>query len=224
MLGCLLEKQQTTPEYYPMTLNALVAACRQRSNRDPVMELTERDVHETLDRLRSDVLVWSSLGARVERWEHNLDRRWELDPQSKAVMTELMLRGPQTPGELRSRCERMCPFASLAEVEAVLRRLAGGPEPFVRELPRRPGQKEVRWTSLAGGGVDDGADPGARPEPPHPRGVTASAPQAGAAGATSSVPVGSAADAGSLGERLSRLEDAVSRLAAQLEELRRSLS
>jgi uncharacterized protein YceH (UPF0502 family) len=150
VLGALLEKQQATPEYYPLTLNALVAACNQRSNRDPVMALSEADVLATLERLREHALVWRTSGARVERWEHNLDHRWELDAPSRAVVTVLLLRGAQTPGELRSRTERMHAFESPAEVESVLRRLAGAEEPLVAELPRQPGQKENRWVHLAG--------------------------------------------------------------------------
>lgn len=150
IIGCLLEKQQTTPEHYPLTVNALVAACNQRSNREPVMDLTEDDVRAALDRLREHVLVWSTQGARSERFEHNLDRRWELDPPAKAVITELLLRGPQTPGELRSRSGRAYSWSSLAEVEEVLRRLAAGGEPLVVELPRQPGQKEARWMHLVG--------------------------------------------------------------------------
>jgi hypothetical protein len=151
VLGCLLEKQQTTPEYYPLTVNALVAACNQKSNRDPVMELTEGDVVAALYRLRDDVLVWSVEGSRSERWEHNLDRRLGLDGATKALMTVLFLRGSQTPGELRSRTERMFPFRTLAEVEEPLRRLAGGEEALVLELAREPGQKERRWSHLAAG-------------------------------------------------------------------------
>ncbi|NLH12025.1 MAG: DUF480 domain-containing protein [Holophagae bacterium] len=150
VMGSLLEKQQTTPEYYPLTLNALVAACNQKSNREPTMELTSEEVRGALERLRADVLVWPVEGARAERWEHNADRSWELDPPSRAIVTELLLRGPQTPGELRGRGERMYAFGSLAEVESVLRRLASGPEPLVVELPRAPGQKESRWTHLLG--------------------------------------------------------------------------
>lgn len=149
-MGCLLEKQQTTPEYYPLTLNALVAACNQKSNREPIMELCAGDVREALTRLRVDVLVWPVEGARAERWEHNADRSWELDAAARAIITELLLRGPQTPGELRGRGERMYSFASLGEVESVLRRLASGPEPLVVELPRGPGQKESRWVHLLG--------------------------------------------------------------------------
>jgi len=148
VLGALLEKEQTTPEVYPLTLNALVAACNQRSNRDPVMELAAGDVEAALDRLHEDVMVWPVSGARSQRWRHNVDRRWELEPATKAVLTVLLLRGPQTPGELRSRCERMHPFDSPPEVEQALSALAEGPEALVRQLPRQPGQKEARWAHL----------------------------------------------------------------------------
>jgi uncharacterized protein len=154
ILGCLLEKEQVTPEYYPLTLNALVAACNQRSNRDPVMDLAEGDVRAALDRLHADVLVWPVLAGRAERWRHALDR-WELDSATRSVVTLLLLRGPQTPGELRARAERMHAFASTAEVEAALASLAAPPEPLAVELPRRPGQKEQRWTHLAAGDLPE---------------------------------------------------------------------
>lgn len=150
ILGSLLEKQQTTPEYYPLTVNGLQAACTQKSNRDPVMEVTELDINAALDRLKEQQLVWRVLGGRSVRWEHNLDNLWELEAPAKALITLLLLRGSQTPGELRSRSERLYAFTSLEPVEETLRRLAEGPEPFVMERPRRPGQKEVRWTHLLG--------------------------------------------------------------------------
>jgi uncharacterized protein YceH (UPF0502 family) len=150
VLGALLEKEQTTPEYYPLTVNALVAACNQKTNREPVMELSEGEVTAALERLRKNVLVWSSEGARSDRWRHALDRRWRLTPATKAVVTLLLLRGPQTPGELRGRSERLRRFATPAEVETALAELASGREPLARELPRAPGQKENRWTHLAG--------------------------------------------------------------------------
>ncbi len=150
VLGALLEKEQTTPEYYPLTVNALVAACNQKTNREPVMELGAGEVTAALERLRKNVLVWSSEGARSDRWRHALDRRWRLAPATKAVVTLLLLRGPQTPGELRARSERMHRFASPREVETALAELATGREPLARELPRAPGQKENRWTHLAG--------------------------------------------------------------------------
>jgi len=150
VLGALLEKEQTTPEYYPLTVNALLAACNQKTNREPVMELSAGEVTAALERLRKNVLVWSSEGTRSDRWRHALDRRWRLAPATKAVVTLLLLRGPQTPGELRARSERLHRFASPHEVEAALGELAAGREPLARELPRAPGQKENRWTHLAG--------------------------------------------------------------------------
>jgi uncharacterized protein len=153
VLGCLLEKQQLTPEYYPLTVNALVAACNQLSSREPVMKVSESDVLGALDRLAEHVLVWRSAGVRSDRWAHNLDRRLELDAPAKAIVTLLFLRGPQTPGELRARTERMHAFATPGDVESVLRRLAG-PEPLVAELPRQPGRKESRWAHLAGGPLE----------------------------------------------------------------------
>lgn len=195
VLGCLLEKQQTTPEYYPLTVNALLAACNQKSNREPVTELTEGAVRGALQLLRNEVLVWPVEGARVERWEHNLDRAWELDPPAKALMTVLLLRGAQTPGELRGRTDRMFPFRSPAEVEEVLRRLAAGPEPLVVELSRAPGHKETRWMHLVSGLP------------------TASAPTAQVS-AGSSVP-----RADGIVERVARLEDQVARLRQELEAL-----
>jgi hypothetical protein len=150
VLGVLLEKEQTTPEQYPLTTHAVLAGCNQKTNRDPVTELSETEVTEALDRLREDVLVWRSQSARSERWEHRLDRRWELDGAAKAVMTLLLVRGPQTPGELRTRSDRMHPFDSVDDVEATLARLAEGFDAMVRELPRRRGQRETRWMHLEG--------------------------------------------------------------------------
>ncbi len=150
VLGVLLEKEQTTPDQYPLTTIAVVNGCNQKTNREPVTDLSETQVTEALDRLREDVLVWRTQSARAERWEHRLDRRWQLDPPSKAVITLLLLRGPQTPGELRTRADRMHSFDSVADVEGVLERLSEGDDPLVRELPRRPGQRESRWMHLEG--------------------------------------------------------------------------
>lgn len=155
VLGSLLEKEQATPEYYPMTIHALVAACNQKSNREPVLELSEREVEAALRRLFEDVLVWRSDGARTLKWSHNLDRRWGLAPATKAVMTLLLLRGAQTAGELRGRSERLHAFATVAEVETALADLATadpekGEQALTAELPRSPGQKERRWVHLVG--------------------------------------------------------------------------
>ncbi len=114
------------------------------------MNLSETQVVEALDRLAKDVLAWRSHTSRAERWEHRLDRRLHLDAGSKAVMTLLMLRGPQTPGELRTRSTRMNAFASPEQVETVLRRISEGPDAMVRELPRQPGKRDARWMHLVG--------------------------------------------------------------------------
>ncbi|MCH7664334.1 MAG: YceH family protein [Acidobacteria bacterium] len=157
VLGALLEKEQATPEYYPLTVNALIAACNQKSNRDPVTQLTETEVVEAIDSLAKDTLVWRSDGARTERWRQSISRRLELDPEEKAVLTLLMLRGSQTTGELRSRSTRLHAFANLGEVEGALRRLTAEGRELAVELARRPGQKENRWTHLMAGepGGDD---------------------------------------------------------------------
>jgi len=165
VVGALMEKERTTPDAYPLSLSALVAACNQRSARSPVMALGERDVEEALDRLHAEVCVWPVEGARVRRWRHTLRRKWELDDAAQAVMTVLLLRGAQTPGEIRTRTERMHRFGSVEEVEGVLEALASGEEPLVVQLERLPGQKESRWMHLAGGAPADAVaeQPPARP-------------------------------------------------------------
>jgi uncharacterized protein YceH (UPF0502 family) len=150
ILGALLEKSQTTPDYYPLTLSALTAACNQKSGREPVMDLSQDEVQEGLEGLRRDVLAWRSEGARSERWSEGITRRLQLSDPARAVLTLLLLRGPQTPGELRSRSERMHSFSSLEEVHETLEELATGIEPIVAEQPRQPGQKETRWAHLLG--------------------------------------------------------------------------
>ena len=159
VLGSLMEKQLATPEYYPLTLNALVAACNQKSNREPVMELAESDVQRALDRLLDEKLVWKVMGGRAVRYDHNLDTQWQLDRRSKALLTLLFLRGAQTAGELRGRSDRLHPFEAIAEVEETLQWMATPPSPFARELPRRPGQKEARWMHLLGGAVAEAPEP-----------------------------------------------------------------
>jgi len=155
VLGCLMEKQLAIPEYYPLTLNALIAACNQKSNREPVMEVGESEVQRALDRLQDEKLVWKVLGGRATRWDHNLDATWHLDHPAKAVIALLFLRGPQTAGELRGRSDRLHSFEAIDDVEATLQRLGTGNDAIVRELPRRPGQKEARWTHTLGGAVID---------------------------------------------------------------------
>jgi uncharacterized protein YceH (UPF0502 family) len=157
VLGALLEKEQTTPELYPLTVNALIQACNQKTAREPVMELSEGAVHGALRQLLQDDLVSRSEGARVTRWHHALSRRWGLDPGRRAAMTVLLLRGPQTPGEIRGRSERLHAFATVGELEDALLALAAGPEPLVRELTKGPGQKEARWAHLVGAAAVDEA-------------------------------------------------------------------
>ncbi|HEX6099287.1 MAG TPA: YceH family protein [Thermoanaerobaculia bacterium] len=157
VLGSLMEKQLATPEYYPLTLNALVAAANQKSNREPVMELGDEEIQRALDRLQDEKLVWKVLGGRAVRYDHNLDPVWHLNRKEKALLTLLFLRGPQTAGELRGRSDRLQTFDSVAEAEEVLRDMAAHSEPLVKQLPRRPGQKEERWAHLVGGAVVDDA-------------------------------------------------------------------
>jgi len=206
VLGALLEKEQTTPEQYPMTANALIAACNQKSNRDPVMSLTETDVVEALDRLREDVLVWRTMGARTERWQHSLDRRWELNRKTKAIMTLLLLRGPQTAGELRSRSERMHAFASVDEVDEALRSLAEGFDALVCELPRQPGKRETRWMHLESTEGD-------------PRETYAEASPAPSAAAPVPPKATATPRRSPYDERLERLEENVEELRSTVEEL-----
>jgi uncharacterized protein YceH (UPF0502 family) len=150
VLGVLIEKEVTTPDYYPMSLNALQTGCNQRSNRDPVMDLTEKVVLGAIDSLKEKRLAWqlSAAGARVPKFEHNLRSFFSLDDAEIAVLCTLMLRGPQTAGEIRTRAERMYAFKSLDEVVQKLNDLGGAETPLVRELPRLPGHKENRWTQL----------------------------------------------------------------------------
>jgi len=155
IIGSLMEKQLTTPDNYPLTINALLAACNQKTNREPVTELGEDEVARALDRLQQRSLAWRVLGGRSVRWDHNADKRWLLTPGAKAVMTLLLLRGPQTAGELRSRSDRMFHFTSIEEVESVLQSLSERDEPLVASMARRVGQKEQRWVTLLGDTLPD---------------------------------------------------------------------
>jgi len=166
VLGCLLEKQQATPEYYPLTLNALVAACNQRSNRYPVMKLPEGEVVLALRRLAQDGLVMRDDKGRATRWSQSLDRVLGLDAACKAALTVLLLRGPQTAGEVRSRTARLHDFGSAAAAESALAELAAPPDPVVVLLERSPGQKEARWGHRVGISDPEGDAP---PPPPPPR-------------------------------------------------------
>jgi uncharacterized protein YceH (UPF0502 family) len=152
VVGCLVEKDLATPEYYPLTLNALTNACNQKSNRDPVMLLEETDVIRALDSLRQKQMAHQSAeGVRAAKYCHNLEAVLNLDPEDLAVLAELLLRGPQTVGELRNRAERMCPVGDLQAVEELLQNLTEREEPLVMSLPRQRGRKEHRFTHLLSG-------------------------------------------------------------------------
>jgi uncharacterized protein YceH (UPF0502 family) len=216
VIGSLIEKQLTTPQQYPLTLNALVVACNQASNRDPVVGYYERTVEETLAALKGAGLVrfvHPSHGRSVIRYRQVLDERLALDDKELALIGVLLLRGPQTVGELRSRTDRMATFDGIAAVESDLKRLSALPEPLVQRLARRPGQKEERWAQLlspdavgsggaAGGGYASGAvDAAGRDE--HRTSVTS--PRT------------------SLGSSFTALADEVATLRAEVAELRSSL-
>lgn len=197
VLAVLVEKQLTTPEYYPMSLHALTAACNQRNNRDPVTAYDERTVVRALDLLRERRLVSliSEAGARVPKYRHAFPETFGLDERDTALMCELMLRGPQTAGELRQRASRMAAFAEPAATEPILDALASAKSLVVR-LPRQPGQKECRYThTLCGAAAVASSEPAAPVEP---------ARQALAAEA----------------ERIARLEGEAAALRADLEALR----
>lgn len=152
VLGVLAEKQRTVPDSYPLTLNALVSGCNQKSSRDPVMEATEAEVQVALDALRSLSLIVETSGGRAMRYGHNIERVLHIPSQSVALLTMLMLRGPQTAGELRINCERLHKFADISSVEAFLAELAEREAgALVVELPRQPGSRENRWMHLLSG-------------------------------------------------------------------------
>ena len=187
VLGTLFEKQHTVPDSYPLTLNALVSGCNQKTSRSPVMEATEAEVQAGIDNLRRLNLVVETSGGRVARYSHNLDRVLQVPAQSAALLASLMLRGPQTAGELRISCERLHKFSDISAVQGFLEELAARPAgALVVELARLPGARENRWAHLLSG-------------TPQQEAVAA----AGAGAAT-------------LEERLARLEAEVAALKAQL--------
>jgi uncharacterized protein YceH (UPF0502 family) len=200
VLGCLIEKEMTTPEYYPLSLNALTAACNQKSNRDPLMALTEEDVVRALNRMRFNQLtVVSGESSRVAKYRHLLAEKMGLVPAELAVMCELLVRGPQTVGELRTRCERMYPFADLMAVEEVLKELSEREDPLIVRLPRQPGRKEARTAHLFCGKPDMAAvEQEASPEPARVRVLAAD-------------------------ERVAKLEEEVAALRAEVAVLRQTV-
>lgn len=203
VIGCLIEKQITTPDQYPLSLNALVAACNQKSNRDPVMDLDEATAQDTLDQLarRHLVIEKSGFGSRVMKYQHRFCNTefgtFKLTAHELAIVCELLLRGPQTAGELRARASRMAPFTDVGEAETVLEGLRTREDgPFVVRLPRESGRRDSRYAHLFSGAV---AIPPPAAEPPGGR-----------------PPEAAPGDA-----RLERLEQELRQLRAELEELKR---
>jgi hypothetical protein len=201
VIASLIEKEISTPDQYPLTLKALVAACNQKSNRDPVMELAESDVQALVDGLMKKHLVTDrsgGFGGRVTRYRHRFCNTQfgdlQLSAREVAILCELMLRGAQTPGELRGRASRLAAFGEVSEVEGALEALAAREEPLVARLAREPGKRESRWMQLFTGET-----------PPEPAAI---APNS---------------DSGSRDERLARLEAQVEALESELRELTRRL-
>ena len=157
VLGVLVEKQHTVPDTYPLTLNALVAGCNQKTSRDPVIDASEAEVQATVDRLKSASLVMESSGGRVMRYAQNAGKVLGLPPQSIALLAVLFLRGPQTAGELRINSDRLHRFGDILAVEGFLNELAE--RSFVRELPKAPGARETRWAHLLSGEPETGVAP-----------------------------------------------------------------
>jgi uncharacterized protein len=199
VLGALVEKEITTPDYYPLSLNALVNACNQKSNREPVMDLGEDDVRQALDGLNRMGLAGPARGAdsRVTKYEHRLQEAFNFERRETAILCVLLLRGPQTPGELRGRTERMYRFNELEDVQTALRRLMERQPPLVKALPRQPGTKELRYAHLLSGDVESWQPP-----------------------AESEASRGESVDA----QRLARLENDVGNLQAEVAELKRQLA
>jgi uncharacterized protein YceH (UPF0502 family) len=217
LIGSLMEKAITTPDQYPLSLNALTNACNQKSNREPVLNLEERAVHECVDGLvkKHLVLEKSGFGSRVPKYQHRFCNTgfgsFEFTPVQTAVICELLVRGPQTPGELRSRVPRMAELRDPAEVESALEDLATRPDgPFVKQLPREPGRRDSRYAHLFSG---EEAIP-----------VTPTEARIESDGGAEPQPNAAAAGAGtSLQARVTTLEAQVAALRQELEELRSSI-
>ncbi len=211
VLGCLIEKELSTPEYYPLSLNALVNACNQKNNREPLMMLSAHDVEVALDGMRHRRLagLFAGADARVPKYKHTLDLVFPMEIPDRAVLAELLLRGPQTGGELRGRCERMYAFGGVDQVDEVLARLAARPAgALVERMARQPGQKEARWAQLLTGAPAATAATEASDTAAH-------APRTALTVAIKLPPEAEV--------RFAALEAEVARLGAELEKLRRAL-
>jgi hypothetical protein len=158
VFGSLIEKEVTTPDYYPLSLNALVNACNQKSNRDPLMNLDEDCVRQAIRGLEKHGLAGpaNTFEGRVTKYEHHVQEAFNFDRRETALLCVLLLRGPQTPGELRARSERLHRFDDLSEVDSTLQRLMKRDPPVVKVLPRQPGTKEVRYAHLLSGDIETG--------------------------------------------------------------------
>ncbi len=209
VLGALVEKNITTPGYYPLSLNALVNACNQNNNRDPVMMLDEAAVREALDGLHNTNLAGPASGAdsRVTKYEHRLQEMFNFTRGETAILCVLLLRGPQTPGELRARTERMHHFEDLPEVQSSLQRLMQRDPPLARVLPRQPGTKESRYMHLFSGDMKD------------PAMADASVAQA----PSPAYPVTNAAIPSADRDRITHLEDEVATLRKEVTDLKQQL-
>jgi uncharacterized protein YceH (UPF0502 family) len=213
VIGALIEKQISTPDQYPLSLNALVIACNQKSNRDPVLNLDEAVVQQTVDALARKHLVVekSGFGSRVPKYQHRFCNTeygtLRFSEQELGILCELLLRGAQTPGELRTRAARLAPFSDVTEVEATLERLANREDgPFIVRLPREAGRRDSRYTHLFCGEVV---------VPPQPESVETPSI------APTAMPAARTSGPDDLLERLERLESQVHALALELTELRR---
>jgi uncharacterized protein YceH (UPF0502 family) len=167
VLAVLIEKEKTVPDSYPLSVNTLTLGCNQKTARDPLMTATENEVQLAIDTLKGYALIVESSGGRVMRYAHNARRVFKLPEQSVALLAILMLRGPQTAGELRINCERLHKFADISSVEAFLEELAAAETPWVIKLPRLPGSREHRWAHLLCGEVDEAAFKVASGSAPH---------------------------------------------------------
>jgi uncharacterized protein len=218
VLGCLLEKERTTPDAYPLSLNALVSACNQSTNRSPIVQYREDTVETALDALRERGFVRRGVypGSRVIKYRHALDEALGVGGAETALLCVLLLRGPQTPGELKSRTERLHPFRDLAAVDDALDRLSGRDEPLARRLAREPGQKEARVRELLTGG---GGTVRARVPDDAPVEWKPTADPDGAVAEPGAAP----GDERRLTDRVAALEDELAALRAELEALRAGL-
>jgi uncharacterized protein YceH (UPF0502 family) len=214
VLGSLIEKDITTPDYYPLSLNALVNACNQKNNRDPVMTLNEETVRHALTTLQERRMAGPASGAdsRVTKFEHRLQEVFNFDRREIAVVCVLLLRGPQTPGELRSRTDRMYHFEALDDIVSTLDRLAQREPPLAQVLPRQPGTKESRYAHLFSGELQSSEST----ENAH---VARTCPERQSKGLSPAN-----AGAGSVSDRLGTLEEEVSRLRQELSEVQQQLA